>query len=120
MPARTIIKLSISYTSSLIPMIMVTTTPTTARDTPASNRVTVPTSVKPIKGKYLLVNVCVKKDLPLNIAQNPVDTESRTPTAATTTKFNGNPLFTISTSKNKYNKKKEEERNKPEIKPPPG
>src|SRR5699024_11522093 len=116
---RTPIQLSISSTSSLIPMIMVTTTPTTARNTPASNRVTVPTSVKPIKGRYLLVNVCVRKDLPLNIAQTPVDTESKTPTAATTTKFNGNPLFTVSTSKDKYNKTKAEERTKPEIKQPP-
>src|SRR5699024_4325052 len=120
MPARTIIKLSISYTSSLIPMIMVTTTPTTARHTPAANRVTVPTSVKPIQGRYLLGHVCVKKDLPLNIAQNPVATETSTPTAAITTQFNGNPLFTVSKLKDKYNKTKAEERSKAEINPPPG
>src|SRR5690625_1801293 len=101
MSTRIIITLSTSYTSSLMPKIISTTTPTTARDTPASNNVTVPNSVSPIKGNVLLVNVCVKKNLPLNNATKPVVTAKKAPTAATTTKFSGKPLFTVSTSNDK-------------------
>src|SRR5699024_11374264 len=83
-PAKIIIKLSIRYTSSLILKIIVTTTPTTVRATPASNKVTVDRAVSPIKEKYFDVNVCVKKG-PQNIkAPNPIAPQGKTQTAATT------------------------------------
>src|SRR5699024_7750440 len=118
-PAKIIIKLSIRYTSSLILKIIVTTTPTTVRATPASNKVTVDRAVSPIKEKYFDVNVCVKKGSPNTNAHNPVAAKTKTPISATTIKMSGNTITTEKTALTKESKTNKKERTTTAINTPP-
>src|SRR5699024_1309258 len=115
-----IINVSIYYTSSLILKIIVTTTPTTANETPASNNVTVEISISPKTGRVKLANVCVKKGLPNTTEPIPVKTTRAAPTAATILKSTGIPRFTVSISKASNISTKLDAKTSPPTNPPPG
>src|SRR5690625_5576850 len=63
--------------------IIVTTTPTTAKDTPASKIVTVASSISPKKGNSTILKVWFRNGLLIKTEIKPVVTTMNAPSAAT-------------------------------------